>query len=101
MKAIRFTTLLALAFVIATGPVWAADLSGAKNVVNPIRLPDPPQVSTTTKPSPAGQPVTNYHPAGPSVNPKPVPSPVNKNNPRNDPDVQRGFNQNQKAYYGK
>jgi len=30
--------------------------------VNKIRQADPPQVSTSTKPSPVGQPASDYHP---------------------------------------
>jgi hypothetical protein len=64
MKAVvGIMTLFALAlFVVA--PAWAqsTDLSKAKDTVNKIRQADPPQVSTSTKPSPVGQPASDYHP---------------------------------------
>ena len=90
--------LMVVAFLFAVGSAMAADLSGAKATVNQIRQPDLPQVSTTTKQSPLGQPTTSYHPAGPSVHPVAPPNPVNKNNPTNDPAVQRGFDAHQKAH---
>lgn len=62
MKKLGFVVLCALAFVMSTGPTCAADLSTAKGVVDNIRQPDPPQVSTTTKPSPVGQAASEYHP---------------------------------------
>jgi len=68
-----------------------ADLGKAKGTTDNIRQADPPSVSTTTKPSPVGQRATDYHPQGPSVKPQEPPSPVNKLNPRNDRDVQRGL----------
>ncbi|MEN6616406.1 MAG: hypothetical protein ABFD12_07600 [Syntrophorhabdus sp.] len=40
----------------------AADLGKAKATTDNIRQPDPPQVSTTTKPSPVGQPASDYKP---------------------------------------
>jgi hypothetical protein len=90
---------VAICFVVsAAAAALATDLSGAKNTVNRIRQPDPPSVSTTTKPSPVGQRATDYHPAGPSVHPVNVPSPVNKNNPRGDRDVQAGFDKNQREH---
>jgi|GEM_PF-678737 hypothetical protein len=91
--------LSSVIFFFVVVPAQAADLSKAKDTVNRIRQPDPPQQSTTTiKTSPLGQPTTSYHPAGPSVHPVAVPSPVNRNNPTNDPDVQRGFDAHQKAH---
>jgi hypothetical protein len=62
MKKIRLIILFALALVLAIGPAWAADLSGAKGTVNKIKPADPPKVSTTTKPSPVGQKASEYHP---------------------------------------
>jgi len=96
--------LVPLLCIVGTG--HAADLSRAKGTVDAIRQADPPSVSTTTKPSPVGQPVTStskepgYKPQQPSPESKAinVPSPVNKLNPTNDPDVQRGFDQHQKAH---
>jgi hypothetical protein len=95
------TLVLLVAICFAVGlasAALAADLSGAKNTVNKIRQPDPPSVSTTTKPSPVGQRATDYHPAGPSVHPVNVPSPVNRNNPTGDPAVQAGFDKNQREH---
>ncbi len=94
----RLILLTGMAVFLVLGPAGAADLNNAKNTVNNIRQADPPQVSTTTKPSPVGQPVSAYKPTGPSVHPQPVPSPVNRNNPRNDPQVQQGFDAHQKAH---
>ena len=55
--------LVAVLFLgLAAPTVQAADLSQAKDTVDRIRQPDPPQVSTTTKPSPVGQPVSDYKP---------------------------------------
>jgi hypothetical protein len=73
------------------GSTQAADLSKAKGTVDNIRQADPPQASTGTKTSPLGQSTTDYHPAGPSVKTKEPPSPVDKKNPTNDPDVQKGI----------
>ncbi len=98
MQAMRFILITGMAVLLGLGPAGAADLNQAKNTVNNIKQADPPQVSTTTKPSPVGQPVSAYKPTGPSVHPKPVPSPVNKNNPRNDPQVQKGFDAHQQAH---
>lgn len=76
----------------------AADLTDAQNTVNSIREADLPQVSTSTKESPVGQPISDYKPEGPSSAISEVPSPVNKNNPQNDPDVQRGYDEHQAQY---
>ena len=51
------------------------DLKKAQNTVNNIKQPEPPKVSTTTKPSPVGQSVTTYKPKGPSVKAKAPPPP--------------------------
>jgi len=51
--------LLACSFCICA---HAADLGKAKATTDNIRQADPPQVSTTTKPSPVGQPVSDYKP---------------------------------------
>jgi len=83
--------VLLVPVLLMAGSVQAADLSKAKGTVDNIRQADPPQASTTTKTSPLGQSTTDYHPTGPSVKAKEPPSPVNKNNPKNDPDVQRGL----------
>ena len=50
-------------------------LKKAQNTVNNVRQADPPKVSTTTKPSPVGQPVSDYKPKGPSLKIKEPPSP--------------------------
>lgn len=93
--------------VLAAALVWlpfnvslaAEKLGQAKEVVNRVRQPDLPQVSTTTKPSPVGQSVREYRPAAPSMKIKEPPAPVvSKSNPRNDPDVQRGYDKHQKEY---
>jgi hypothetical protein len=97
MKAIRSIIIFSVTIFMTLGPVFAADLSKAKGTVNNIRNADPPQVSTGTKPSPVGQPVRDYKPAGPSVHPKEVPAPRSYN-PRNDPDVQRGYDRHQKQH---
>lgn len=86
--------------VITVGLAQAADLSDAQGTVNNIREADPPQVSTETKPSPLGEPTTWYKPTGPSPTIKESPSPIDKNNPQNDPDVQAGYDAHQKWYYG-
>jgi hypothetical protein len=55
------------------------NLKPAQNTVNNIRQADPPQVSTTTKPSPVGQPVTDYKPpAAKSLHVKEPPPPPRK-----------------------
>jgi len=38
---------------------------------------------------------------GPSLGTEEPPSPVDKNNPQNDPDVQKGYDAHQDWYYGK
>ena len=62
----------------------------------PILPAQPPQVSTTTKPSAAGQPASLYHaPAAPTIKQVDtirVPPPARSApNPQNDPDVARGI----------
>ena len=88
---IRLAALTLASALIFSSSVFAADLSDAENTVDSIRQADPPQVSNTTKQSPLGQSTTDYHPSGPSVVTKEPPSAVNKLNPQNDPDVQRGL----------
>jgi hypothetical protein len=57
----------------------AADLGKAKATTDNIRQSDPPQVSTTTKPSPVGQPVSDYKPpAAKSLKVKEPPPPPTK-----------------------
>ncbi len=57
----------------------AADLGKAKATTDNIRQADPPQVSTTTKPSPVGQPVSDYKPpAAKSLKIKEPPPPPKK-----------------------
>jgi hypothetical protein len=83
MKTVRFMTIFAMALLIVA-PAWAGspDLSKAKDTVDKIRQPDPPKVSTTTKPSPVGQPASDYHPPAAksmkSVDKAVVPSPTGK-----------------------
>jgi len=77
MKALRLLVILGVTIFLAIGSVWAADLSQPKRTVDKIRQPDPPQVSTTTKPSPVGQPVSDYKPpAKPSLKVKEPPPPA-------------------------
>ena len=97
MQARRVIIFFTLAFLFAMGPAGAADLSKGKGTVDNIRPADPPQVSTSTKPSPVGQPVSDYKPKGPSVHVKEPPAPKSYN-PQNDPDVKRGYEQHQKAH---
>jgi hypothetical protein len=81
MKVLRLLVILAVMIFLAGGSVWAADLGKAKGTVNNIRKADPPKVSTTTKPSPVGQKVSDYKPpAKPSLKIKepPPPAPVKK-----------------------
>jgi hypothetical protein len=82
MKVLRLLLILGIMVCLVGGSVWAADLSKPKGTVDNIRQADPPQVSTTTKPSPVGQPVSDYKPpAKPSLKVKepPPPSPPAKN----------------------
>jgi len=97
MKTMRLMIFFTMAFFIAIGPVGAADLNKAKGTVDNIRAADPPKVSTSTKPSPVGQPVSEYKPQGPSVHAKEPPVPKNYN-PQNDPAVQKGYEQHQKEH---
>jgi hypothetical protein len=97
MQARRLMILSTLAFFVALGPVGAADLNKAKGTVDNIRAADPPKVSTSTKPSPVGQPVSDYKPKGPSVRAKEPPAPRSYN-PQNDPAVKKGYEQHQKAH---
>ena len=78
----------------------ATDLSVAKGLVDHIRAAELPQVSSGTKESPVGQPISDYKPKGPSVSYGEPPSPIDRNNPQNDPDVQKGFDEHQDWYYG-
>ena len=66
--------------VCSTHPVPAEQkkdgkLNQGKAVVNRIRQADPTAVSTTTTPSPVGEPQERFPPKGPSVKPKEVPAP--------------------------
>ena len=97
MQARRLMIFSTLAFFLGSGPVGAADLSRGKGTVDNIRATDPPQVSTSTKPSPVGQPVSDYKPKGPSVHAKEPPAPKTYN-PQNDPAVKKGYEQHQKAH---
>ena len=100
LRNLIFCILLFVVF-IAGGFAQAADLSGAQGTVNNIRQADPPQVSTTTKSSPVGEPVSWYKPSGPSPTITEPPSPVDSNNPQNDPDVQAGYDAHQDWYNSK
>ena len=95
MKVIRTIIIFSVTIFITMAPVFAADLSKARGTKSNIRKADPPQVSTGTKPSPVRQPVRKYKPSGSSVHPKKVPAPRSYN-PRNDPEVQRDYNLNEK-----
>jgi len=97
MQTRRLMIFSTLAFFIAISPVGAADLSKGKGTVDNIRPADPPQVSTATKPSPVGQPISDYKPKGPSVHAKEIPAPK-PYNPQNDPAVKKGYEQHQKAH---
>jgi len=88
MRQITFCLVLFLA-VGSAGLVQAADLTTAQNTVNNISQAQPPSVSSSTKPSPVGQPISDYKPSGPSLTITEPPSPVKSYNPQNDPDVQR------------
>ena len=92
--------IVALSAILPIHSSLAAEkLDKAKSVVDRVRQPDPPQVSTVTKPSPVGQSVREYKPTPPSLKIKEPPSPaVNKLNPRNDSDVQRRYDKHQKEY---
>lgn len=81
----KICLMVAVIFAISMSGLvaWAQDkknhsinLKPAKNTVNNIRQADPPQVSTTTKPSPVGQSVRDYKPAAAkSLHVKEPPSP--------------------------
>lgn len=74
--AISVTGLVARADDTKKKDEHKADLNKANETVNRIRQPDPPSVSTTTKPSPVGQPVSDYKPtAAPSLKIKEPPPP--------------------------
>jgi hypothetical protein len=76
MKAVRAVIIFSVMIFWVIGSVWAADLNKAKGTVNNIRQADPPKVSTTTKPSPVGQKVSDYKPpAKPSLKIKEPPPP--------------------------
>jgi hypothetical protein len=100
-KQLRICSYLGLAPLLLAGAVQAADLGKAKATVDNIRQSDPPRVSTSTRtPEQAIREYTNSgKPTGPqSLHTREVPSPVNRNNPQNDPDVQRGFDAHQRAH---
>jgi hypothetical protein len=74
-----------VAIVLAAGAVPGSvegkedkkpSLDKAKDTVDRIREPDPPSVSSGTKPSPVGTPTQEFKPKGPSVHPKEPPSPT-------------------------
>jgi hypothetical protein len=72
--------VLAIAVFFLMGTAYAQqsiNLKPAQNTVDNIRPADPPQVSTTTKPSQVGQPVSVFKPpAAKSLHVKEVPAPV-------------------------
>lgn len=77
MKALHLLIILGVTVFLAAGSLWAADLGKAKGTVDNIRQADPPKVSTTTKPSPVGQPIREYKPpAKPSLKVKEPPPPA-------------------------
>jgi len=96
-RALCFCLVLVMIFSVV-GSAWAGTTTRAQNTVNNIRQADPPRVSTTTKPSPVGQAVSDYKPSGPSPTSSEPPSPVNRNNPQNDPQVQAGYDDHQSQY---
>ena len=98
MKAIRSIIILLVTILLVIGSVGATDLSKPKGTVDNIRKAEPPKVSTTTKPSPVGQPVHEYKPKGPSVKAKPPPPPKKSYNPQNDPQVKKGWDKHQKKH---
>jgi len=97
-KALGLVFVFGISSLLLYGTVYAADLSKARDTVDNIRQADLPQVSTGTKESPVGTAQSEFKPKGPSVHAKEVPSPVNKLNPRNDPDVQEGFDKHQSEH---
>jgi len=73
----------------------------AKEVVRNIQQAEPPKVSTSTR-TPA-QAAKEYKESGKPPGPqtlktKEVPSPVDKNNPTRDKDVQKGFDKHQQEH---
>ncbi len=93
----RNLSLLTVVFGLF-GVAQAADLSEAQGYVDHIRATEPPQASTETKRDPTGDPVSDYKPSGPSPTSEEPPSPVNRNNPQNDPYVQAGYDAHQAEY---
>ena len=64
MVAVIFVISMNISVVSAQNQnAHSINLKPAQNTVNNIKPADPPQVSTTTKPSPVGQPVRDYKPA--------------------------------------
>lgn len=99
VKVVRIMALCVLSSLVMIGVSLAADLSQAKDTVDKIRLADPPHEvapSSTTVPSATLERSTTTVPS--EVRKEP-PSPIDsKNNPTNDPDVRRGFEEHQKAH---
>ena len=80
-------------------PAQATDLSQGQNTVNNIRQADPPSVSTGTKASPVGQPISDYKPKPKTLSTsEPPPPSIKSYNPKNDPDVQKGWDDHQTQY---
>ena len=77
-KSCFIAAVIAIAFLVGTAYAQQRpNLQPAQNTVNNIKPADPPQVSTGTKPSPVGQPVTDYKPpAAKSLHVKEVPAPA-------------------------
>ena len=66
---------LVLLIILVFTSLSFADNTAGQGTWEKIHPVDPPEVSTTTKPSPVGQPTTDYHPKGPSQKPIVVPPP--------------------------
>ena len=98
MRIIQIIVLVSVMILMGIGPGGATDLSKPKGTVDNIRQAEPPQVSTTTKPSPVGQPIQEYKPKGPSVKAKEPPPPKKPYNPQNDPHVKKGWDNHQKKH---
>jgi hypothetical protein len=83
MVAVIFVISMSVSVVCAQNQNnHSINLKPAQNTVNNIKQADPPQVSTTTKPSPVGQRVTDYKPpAAKSLHVKEVPAPASAKKP--------------------
>lgn len=88
--------LFVLIFGISTNAMASSDVVVIDVPPSPVYVGN----STTTKPSPVGQPISDYKPRPTTLNttPPPSPRPQNNYNPNNDPDVKRGYENHQKKY---